>query len=124
MLCHKHTTAAGLSRALLPETRHLVVVINFVELEDGKLHFLVLVLLLLWLCVGLLLAFFASTKKLEILEQSSLLEMKTHRKNRTANVRIATTPTTRGTARPMPARLLEKGRDTKDSTTSFAPRAT
>lgn len=78
VLCHEHATAAGFRRALFSEARHLPIALNLVKLEDSKLNFLVLVLLLLRLCVGLLLALFTSTKEFEILEQSSLLHMKPH----------------------------------------------
>lgn len=76
VLGHEDAAAAGLGWAFLAQPGHVVVVIDFVELQHRKFHLLVLVLLFLRFGVGLSLALLASTKQLQALEESRLLFIK------------------------------------------------
>jgi len=60
MVSHEGSGAALSVRALLAEPLHLAGVVNLIELQDGELHLLVLVLDLLRLGIGLLLALFGA----------------------------------------------------------------
>ena len=73
VLGHKYTRSAFVLWALLAGSLDFSVIINFVELQYGKLNSLVLVLDLLWLGVVLLLSFLTSTTKTQYQVQSCLL---------------------------------------------------
>merc|ERR1719473_2192055 len=68
---HRHEDArpAHLMGALAAQPRDLVVRVHLVELQDGELHLLALVLDLLRLRVRLLLALLATAEKLEVEEE-------------------------------------------------------
>jgi len=70
---HERSGAALSVGALLAEPLHLAGVINLVELQDGELHLLVLVLDLLRLGVGLLLALLGTTTETEDKVEGGLL---------------------------------------------------
>lgn len=61
--CHEDTSATVLVRTLATQPLDLAIVTDLVVLEDGHLHFLVLVLELLGLSVRLLLALLATTEE-------------------------------------------------------------
>ena len=70
---HEGAGAALRVGALLAEALDLAGVVDLVELEDGELDLLLLVLDLLWLCVGFLLALFGATAKAEDQVEGGLL---------------------------------------------------
>ena len=70
---HANTSAAGIMRAVLSESLHLAVVVNLVELENGKLDAVVHVLDLLWLGVGLLLTLLGTTSQTKHQVEGGLL---------------------------------------------------
>ncbi|KAK7290074.1 hypothetical protein RIF29_04237 [Crotalaria pallida] len=73
MISHEGSGAALRVRALLPQPLNLARIINLVKLEKRELDFLVLVLDLLWLRVGLLLAFFGAAAEAEDEVEGGLL---------------------------------------------------
>jgi hypothetical protein len=70
---HANTSTAGLMRAVLAGTNDLVVIVNLVKLQHGKLGWLSLVLSLLGLGVSLLLSLLGTTAQAKHQVQSRLL---------------------------------------------------
>ena len=66
MASHENTSAARFSGALTPQSGDLAVLVDLVELEDGQLDLLLLMLVLLGCGVLLLLALLGTTSKSEI----------------------------------------------------------